>query len=158
MLTNLDFPSTKYQLCGLYFLVVCLFSVYIPLHVCYVIQSYPTLCDPVDCSPPGSSLHGILQARILAWIAVPSSRGSSWPRDRTRASRVSCIGRQVLYHQCHLGSSSIPLFSGFWSPTKRLLCFVMFPLLAAINLCSARPDSNSGFADPSLEGVWIFSS
>ena len=44
--------------------------------------------DPMDCSPPGSSVHGILQARTLEWVAIPSSRGSSWPRDPTR---VSCI-------------------------------------------------------------------
>ena len=47
-----------------------------------VLQSCPTLCDPTDCSPPGSSVHGILQARILKWIAIPS-RGSSRPRDQT---------------------------------------------------------------------------
>ena len=41
------------------------------------LQSCPTLCDPMDCSPPGSSVHGILQARILEWVAMPSSRGSS---------------------------------------------------------------------------------
>ena len=41
----------------------------------------PTLCDPVDCGPPGSSVHGILQARILGWVAMPSSRGSSQLRD-----------------------------------------------------------------------------
>ena len=46
--------------------------------VCEVAQSCPTLCDPVDCSSPGSSVHGILQARILEWVAIPSSRGSSW--------------------------------------------------------------------------------
>ena len=46
-------------------------------------QSYPTLCDPVDCSPPGSSVRGILQARILEWVAISFSRGSSQPRDRT---------------------------------------------------------------------------
>ena len=51
-------------------------------------QSCPTLCDPIDCSPPGSSVHGTLQARILEWIAIPFSRGSSWPRDQTW---VSCI-------------------------------------------------------------------
>ena len=51
-------------------------------------QSCPTLCNPVDCSPPGSSVHGILQARILEWVAISSSRGSSQPRDRTQ---VSCI-------------------------------------------------------------------
>ena len=47
-----------------------------------------TLCDPMDCSPPGSSVRGILQARILEWVAIPVSRGSSPPRDRTQ---VSCI-------------------------------------------------------------------
>ena len=62
------------------------------------LQSFPTLCNPVDCSPPGFSLHGILQARILEWVAMPSSRGSSQPRDRTRVSYISCIGRRVLYH------------------------------------------------------------
>ena len=41
------------------------------------LQSYPTLCNPMDCSPPGSSVHGILQARILEWVAIPFSRGSS---------------------------------------------------------------------------------
>ena len=45
-----------------------------------------TLCDPLDCSPPGSSVQGILQARILEWVAISSSRGSSWPRDRTWVS------------------------------------------------------------------------
>ena len=53
-----------------------------------VTQSYPSLCDPMDCSPPGSSVHGILQARILEWIAIPLSMGSSWSRDWTW---VSCI-------------------------------------------------------------------
>ena len=51
-------------------------------------QSHPTLCDHMDCSPPGSSVHGILQARILEWVAMFSSRGSSRPRNRTR---VSCL-------------------------------------------------------------------
>ena len=58
----------------------------------------------MDHSPPGSSVHGILQARRLEWVAMPSSRGSSQPRDQSRVSCVSCIGRQVLYHQHHLGS------------------------------------------------------
>ena len=47
-----------------------------------------TLCNPMDCSPPGFSLHGILQARILEWVAISFSRVSSWPRDQTH---VSCI-------------------------------------------------------------------
>ena len=67
--------------------------------MCPVTKSCPPLCDPMDCSPPGSSVHGILQARILEWVAIPSSRGSSRPRDQTHVSSVSCIGRHVLYHQ-----------------------------------------------------------
>ena len=64
-------------------------------------QSCLTLCDSMDYSPPGSSVHGILQARMLEWDAMPFSRLSSQPRGQTH---VSCIGRQVLYHQCHLGN------------------------------------------------------
>ena len=52
-----------------------------------------TLCDPMDYSPPGSSVHRILLARILGWVAMPSFRGSSRPRDRTHVSYVYCIGR-----------------------------------------------------------------
>ena len=53
-----------------------------------VAQSCPTLCDPMDCSLPGSSVHGIFQARVLEWIAISFSRGSARPRDRTQ---VSCM-------------------------------------------------------------------
>ena len=59
------------------------------------LQLWPILCDPMHCSPLDSSVHGILQARTLEWVAISFSRGSSWPRDRTH---VSCIGRQILYH------------------------------------------------------------
>ena len=55
-----------------------------------VAQLCLTLCDPMDCSLPGSSIHGIFQGRVLEWVTVSFSRGSSWPRDRTRVS-VSCI-------------------------------------------------------------------
>ena len=54
------------------------------LHLCL------TLCDPMDCSLPGSSVHRILQGRILEWVAMSSSRGSSWPRDWTHISCISC--------------------------------------------------------------------
>ena len=65
--------------------------------VCVLVaQSCPTLCNPVDCSPPGSSVHGISQARILEWVAISYSRGSSQARDQTRISCVSCIGRRIL--------------------------------------------------------------
>ena len=65
------------------------------------LQSYPTLGNPMDCSPPGSSVHGILQARTLEWAVIPFFRESSWHRDWTHISYisyVSCIGWWVLYH------------------------------------------------------------
>ena len=69
-----------------------------------LLQSRLSLCGPVDCSPAGSSVHGILQARALRWVASPSSRESSQPRDGTRVSYTSCIGRWVLYRLDYLGS------------------------------------------------------
>ena len=61
-------------------------------------QSCLTVCHPMDCSSPGSSVHGIFQARILEWVAISYSRGSSPPRDWNFISCVSCIGRWILYH------------------------------------------------------------
>ena len=57
-----------------------------------VAQLCLTLCNPMDCSLPGSSIHGIFQARILEWVAISFSRRSSWPRDWTQVSRI--IGRR----------------------------------------------------------------
>ena len=54
-------------------------------------KSYPILCNPICYSPPCSTVHGILQARILDWVAIIFSRGSSWTRDQTWISHVSCI-------------------------------------------------------------------
>ena len=68
------------------------------LCVCLVGQSCPTLCNPLDCSPPGFSAHGTLQARRQERVVISSCRGSSQPRDPTSASYVSCIGRRILYH------------------------------------------------------------
>ena len=95
---------------------------WIPLGACHapdyilnavfsVAQSCPTLCDPMDCSPPGSSVHGILQARKLEWVAVPSSQGSSWPSDQTQVAYVSCIGRHVLNQLSNLESTLNALHS-----------------------------------------------
>ena len=65
----------------------CYSNVYIwGVGVCSVAQSCLTLCSPMDCSPPGSSVHGILQARILEWVAMPSSRGTLWTMDQTWVS------------------------------------------------------------------------
>ena len=68
-----------------------------------VTQSCSTLCDPMDCSPPGSSVHGILQARILEKVAVPFSWGSPRPRD---GPQVSCLGVDSLvqYNSWHTGA------------------------------------------------------
>ena len=67
------------------------------------LQSCLTLCNPMDYSPPGSSVHGILQVRILDKVAMPSSRGSSQPKDQT----------QVSVHLLHWQASSVPLAEGF---------------------------------------------
>ena len=88
------------------------------LCVCSIAQSCPTLWNPMDYSPPGSSVHEIFHARILEWILISSSRGSSQPRDWTR---MSCFGRQILYHLSHLGSClsiivSMSLFQSVSSP------------------------------------------
>ena len=63
-----------------------------------VTQSCPALCDSMDYSPSGSSVHGIFQARILEWIAFSFSRGCSQPRDWIRVSCISCISRRILYY------------------------------------------------------------
>ena len=70
------------------------------------IQSRPTLCDPMNCSPPGSSVRGIPQARILEWVAMPSTRGSSQPRDQIHISYVPQVG-------------SLPL-----APSGKSLCII----------------------------------
>ena len=62
---------------------------------CVLSSSVVSLCDPRDCSPPDSSVHGISQAWMLEWVAISSSRGCSRPRDQTR---ISCIGRPILHH------------------------------------------------------------
>ena len=64
---------------------------------CLVSQSCPTRCNLIDGSPPGSSVHGISQARIMEWVVIPFSMGSSQPRDPTHISCVSCIDRWLLY-------------------------------------------------------------
>ena len=63
-----------------------------------LLQPCPILGDAMDCSPSVSSAHGILQARILKGVAMPSSKGSSWPTKWTHVSYISCIDRWVLYH------------------------------------------------------------
>ena len=86
------------------------------------LQSCSTLCDPMDCSSPGSFVHGISRARILEWVAISSSRGSFWLKDWTSVSWSSCIGRWVLYFcatwEAHLVSLAFNLLLWLNSPTQ----------------------------------------
>ena len=90
-LSNFHFLFNKKTYQGFIYFVksICKYFFHLYLFSC------PTLCHPMDCSLPGSSVDEIFQAIVLEWIAISFSRGSSQPRDRTR---VSCIGRQILYH------------------------------------------------------------
>ena len=84
----------------------------------------------------GSSVHGAPQVRILEWVAMPSSRGSSWPRDLTRFSYVSYISRQVLYHKCHLGSLNPAIVTTTTTKIQNLGCFHVLAMTnsAAMNI------------------------
>ena len=82
------------------------------VHAKYL-QSCATVCDAMTCSPPDFSVRGILQARILEWVAMPFSRGSSRHSDWTHVSYISCMGRQVLYHLCHLKPHELGLGNRF---------------------------------------------
>ena len=94
------------------------------------------LCNPLDHSPLGSSVHGILQARILEWVAMPFSRGSSRPRDQTCDSYFSCVGRQVLYHWHYLGSPvnifiALPYYYKYHIVLKLLIDIILLLLIEA---------------------------
>ena len=82
-----------------------------------VAQLCPTLCDSVNCSLPGSSIHGIFQAGVLEWDAISLSRGSSWPRDQTQASRT--VGRRFTVwatREVVLGWGLWVEAAGAWAP------------------------------------------
>ena len=85
-------------------------------HVCT--HSCPTLCDPMDCSQPGSSVHGILQARVLEWVANFSSRGSSWPRDWTWISYIT--GELFIIW----ATREAPYFLGLSPQNKKIILFL----------------------------------
>ena len=118
-------------------------TVVTPLGYCCcssVAQSCPTPCDTRDCSPPGSSVHAILQARILEWVAIPSSRGPSQPRDW---ARVSCVGRQILYH---------------WAPWEVLLfwdtCYIPKAICLPIYICWKLQCPSQRLSSPSFS--WTY--
>ena len=100
-----------------------------------VTQSCPTLCNPMGCSPPGSSVRGVLQARILEWVAMSFSRASSWSGDWTHVLCVPRTGRCVLYH-CTLGKPQTP--TGY--PTIQFSSdTLMEPNLGLLATCTAKP-------------------
>ena len=80
--------TTKYSILLFCCSIILFLVAFLFFWKCLVTQWYLTFCDPMDCSLPGSSVHAILQVRILEWVAISFSRGSSWPRDQTW---VSCI-------------------------------------------------------------------
>ena len=95
-----------------------------PMHMCSVGRSHWLSWDCMDCGLPGFSVHGILQARILEWVAISSSRGSSRARDGTR---VSCLGKEdSLPRRSHLGSphSSVITYTTLWW-TKWMWFFIL---------------------------------
>ena len=89
------------------------------------------VCDPMDCSLPGSSVHGILQAGILKWVAVPFSRGPSWPRDRTQ---LSCIAGR---------------FFTIWATREAPVLHMLLSHFSRVRLC-ATPETAAHQAPPSL--------
>ena len=99
-------------------------------HACLVAPLCLTLCDPMNCSLPGSSVHAILQARILERVAISFFRGSSRTEDWTSVSYISCTGRQVLYYLSHQGSPT----EASWG--RQRLALRSFGHYAIICLCA----------------------
>ena len=92
---------------------------------CMHAQSCPILCDPMDCRPPGSSVHEIFQTRILERVAISSFRVSSQLRDQTFISCISCLSRQILYHCTSLRSPCSVLVQVFcFQPTLHSIVFL----------------------------------
>ena len=112
-------------------------------HCCSsVTKSCPTRCNPMNCNPPDSSVHGIFQARILQWVAIFFSRRASWPRNRTH---LSWIGRQILYCLSHMGS---PIYHDFclnWHlHNLRCICCCLVAK-SCLTLCDPMDCSILGF-------------
>ena len=121
-----------------------------------VAQLYPTLCDPLDCSLPGSSVHGIFQAIVLEWIAISFSRGSSQPRDRTRVSRI--VDRRFTVWatiECStLTASSFRIWnSSTGIPSPPLALFIV--MLSKAHLTSHSKMSGSRWVITSIGIIWL---
>ena len=88
-----------------------------------VAQLCPSICNPVDCSPPGFSVHEILQARVLEWVAIPFSRASSWPRDWTP---VSCIAGKCSTTWATRKTPHLSLYQPYALPLAIMQCPLTF--------------------------------
>ena len=110
-----------------------------------VAQLYPTLCDPLDCSRPGSSFHGNFQGRILGWVAISSSRRSQ-PRDRTRISCVSCIAGKFFTHR----ATGEALNLGVWKQSLPLLA--IWPEISHSLSKAFTSSENHGDTNTNLRG------
>ena len=114
-----------------------------------VVQLCPTFCDPMDCSPPDSSVHGILQARILECVAMPFSRGSSWPRDQTQ---VSCIAGRFF---TIWATREAPVnLRTFYQPKKKLCLDIIPFIFLHPTLPASTPQPSVQFS--SVTCVWPF--
>ena len=91
------------------------------------------LCNPIDCSPPASSVHGMLQARILEWVAMPFSRGSSRPRDQTWVSCSSCNCRRILY--CWATGEALQSVQGISNSRLLGAQIILFPVGRGFDPC-----------------------
>ena len=107
-------------------------------------QSFPNLCDPVDCSPLGSSVHGIPKARILEWVVICFSRGSSWPRDQTR---LSCIAGRVLINWATRKALGDLLFTLIKEPavgaTRTMFWFLRYTIMIKYSIQSRLEHRNN---------------
>ena len=134
---NLNYPSSCVCVC------VC---------VCILVaQSCPTVCDSMDCSPPGSPVHGILQARILEWVAISFCKWSSWPRDITKVSLIAgrfftiwATGKVLLSQSCSTLcdtiNCSLPISSVHGIFQARILEWVA----SSFSRASSRPRDQTG--------------
>ena len=117
-LVSLFFMCFNASVATIMFIIVMLL-----LSLSHVWPSY----NPLDCSLPGFSVHGISQERILAWVAISFSRGFSWPRDQTH---VSYIGRQILYHWATRGALIIVIY--IWGNDPFIIIWCHFLSLVTI--------------------------
>ena len=111
------------------------------------LQSCPTLCNPMACSPPVSSVHRILQARILEWAAIFSSRRSSWPRNWTCISCISCTGRRVLHTSTACKALNAMSYLGLTAPHPKTPRVLLPSVHASIHVKWTGP----------ISSVWLHS-